>query len=866
MDDNLLRCLSYGRQPTTDDNRARTTTEDGRQPKTNQLLRWLRSQKEEEHKQRSTARNRTKMKRKQIPYQTSTQTLKVGRYPAHTKGINAIVDPNSAKQIKKQGTIANILYLDTNNIVTEKSSGIRAKTEKGKKGGKGVVANGKPQPQGNKDKNGQSTRYQGFETRTTPNTLTDAVKCLTEQQKIAVGSMGLDGMLNLGITYVPTQLASWLLESFDSKECKLVTPSGNAEIKPMDVNFTLGLPMGGRPIIVPQRTKPDCILVKKFREQYGDKSENKIKCRLVSEKIQKSKVADDLFKLNFLVLFYSTIVDSTASGKANQRILNGIEGIDDIRALNWGEFIIDRLRQTKDEWEVNKGSPYTGPMPFLMVLYLDRFQDRLFKFERKFPAIIAINDDVIEKRIKSENKQGGFGKYVTLLERNAPPVIATMLEGLSGMAQEQVEYEERQQESQPKEQKKKMKRAALKKLVFNAVIICSNAVNICSNAVIICNTAVIICNTAVIISMLSLSVAMLSLSVAMLSLSVAMLSLSVAMLSLSVAMLSLSGLLRAQENAMDELVAAIKKYDESYQAALKSPNFKERVKMNHDKIIREMSIYNNSEDYSANKLGTEQGEKSSPTNVTPVTRVMDSEMDKQDYPFNMTSSDFIAKHASIGLTPDEPSVTEDDQNHFQLPKLPLLDINDETDLPPMVLEEAIRVCDEVSEKLLYKTPTPRPAKVKRTRRELAPAPHLKSPFISRVITITVPAKQAYCNLCRWLYDGNAKDCGMLFERGTDAADAKDFKTMNLDEWLSSVIIDLWALMLNDNERLKSSESILRFFASTQVTMHTSKKEWKGKDSRAATFEKVLESELQKFRKVNVHEVTLVSLRIQPFID
>ncbi|KAL9689463.1 hypothetical protein QQ045_009849 [Rhodiola kirilowii] len=253
----------------------------------------------------------------------------------------------------------------TNKKSAAESSDIRGKPEKGKKEGKGVVSNGKPQPQGNKEKYGQNTRYKGFETRTTPNTLTDAVKCLTEQQKVAVGSMGLDGMLNLGITYVPTQFAIWLLESFDSKDCKLVTPSGNAEIKPMDVNFTLGLPMGGRPIIVPQRTKPNHILVKRFREQYGGKSENKIKCRLVSKKIQKSKEADDLFKLNFLVLFYSTIVDSTASGKANQRILNGIDGIDDIRALNWGEFMIDRLRQTEDEWEENKGSPYTGPMPFL---------------------------------------------------------------------------------------------------------------------------------------------------------------------------------------------------------------------------------------------------------------------------------------------------------------------------------------------------------------------------------------------------------------------------------------------------------------------------------------------------------------------
>ncbi|KAL9677348.1 hypothetical protein QQ045_005577 [Rhodiola kirilowii] len=222
-------------------------------------------------------------------------------------------------------------------------------------------------------------------------------------QKVAVGSMGLDGMLNLGITYVPTQFAIWLLEAFDSKACKLVTPRGDAGILPKDVNFTLGLPMGGRPIEVPLRTIHDALLVQIFRRQYGDLMDNKIKCKRVSEKIQKSKEANDLFKLNFLVLFYSTMVDSTKSEKANQRILNAIEGIDDIQALNWGEFMIERLRHTKNEWEINKGSPYTGPMPLLMALYLDRIQDRLVKFERIFPAI---NDDVIDKRIKSEMKQG----------------------------------------------------------------------------------------------------------------------------------------------------------------------------------------------------------------------------------------------------------------------------------------------------------------------------------------------------------------------------------------------------------------------------------------------------------------------------
>ncbi|KAL9685730.1 hypothetical protein QQ045_023181 [Rhodiola kirilowii] len=218
---------------------------------------------------------------------------------------------------------------------------------------------------------GQRTRYEGFETRTTLNILTKAVRTLTNPHKVAVGSMGLNGMLHLGIAKVPTQFAKWLLESFNSKTCKLDTPQGDAELLPKDMNFTLGLPMGGRPIKVPLRTISEAILVQTFRLQYGGPRNNKIKCTEVSEMIQASNEANDAFKLNFLVPFYSTIVDSTKTGKANQIILNAIEGIDDIRALNRGEFMIKKLRHTNGEWETNKGNPYTGPMPLLMCTWID---------------------------------------------------------------------------------------------------------------------------------------------------------------------------------------------------------------------------------------------------------------------------------------------------------------------------------------------------------------------------------------------------------------------------------------------------------------------------------------------------------------
>ncbi|CAM8972583.1 unnamed protein product [Rhodiola kirilowii] len=47
--------------------------------------------------------NQPIVKRKQISYQTSTQTLKVGRYPARTKGINGEVDTSTANHLEKAG-------------------------------------------------------------------------------------------------------------------------------------------------------------------------------------------------------------------------------------------------------------------------------------------------------------------------------------------------------------------------------------------------------------------------------------------------------------------------------------------------------------------------------------------------------------------------------------------------------------------------------------------------------------------------------------------------------------------------------------------------------------------------------------------
>ncbi|CAM8945217.1 unnamed protein product [Rhodiola kirilowii] len=276
---------------------------------------------------------------KDITYHTSTHTFKVGGYASTNKRKEADASGEQSTRSEKAASSKQQLpsidghSANSNDDFVDNTLQI-------------VLSNGVP-----KDQQGipelKKLRYAGFETRTTPKPLTDCVKSLTKDQKLAVASMGLESMLHLRLNKVRADLGEWVLESYDSKTSTLVTDRGDVEIVPKDVHLILGLPLGGRIIKLPGRTNPDTPIVQQFRHQYGGPKDSTVSCQKIVDKIQQSRVADDTFKLNFLVLFFSSMVESTKAGTSNQRILNGIEGTDDICALNWCEYVITCLRDTR---------------------------------------------------------------------------------------------------------------------------------------------------------------------------------------------------------------------------------------------------------------------------------------------------------------------------------------------------------------------------------------------------------------------------------------------------------------------------------------------------------------------------------------
>ncbi|CAM8950120.1 unnamed protein product [Rhodiola kirilowii] len=374
-------------------------------------------------KKNAPDKGRPAKKVKDITYQTSTQTFKVDSYASTLKRKEADAcgeqKTRSEKAASSKQQVPSIDGHSANSGDDFVDNNLQI-----------VLSNGVPKDHQN-ILEPKKLRYAGFETRTTPKPLTDCVKTLTEDQRLVVASMGLEAMLHLKLNKVRADLGEWVLESYDSKTSTLITDRGDVEIVPKDIHFIMGLPLGGRIIKLPGRTNAESPIVQQFRHQYGGPRDSTVSCQKIVDKIKQTGVADDTFKLNFLVLFFSSMVESTKSGTSNQRILNGIEGTDDIRALNWCEYILTCLRDTRDEWEGNKRSPYSGPITFLIALYIDMFEHRLCKIDRQSPAIKGIDDVVIAKRIKYETKQGGFSKGTTLLKRNEPASITQSVEKVS---------------------------------------------------------------------------------------------------------------------------------------------------------------------------------------------------------------------------------------------------------------------------------------------------------------------------------------------------------------------------------------------------------------------------------------------------
>ncbi|GJW57768.1 ulp1 protease family, C-terminal catalytic domain-containing protein [Tanacetum coccineum] len=201
------------------------------------------------------------------------------------------------------------------------------------------------------------------------------IRNLTPEQRVVVRKLGLGSLLELKINRLPSRLAFWLVERFDSNTGVLKVFDKEISITPELIRKTLDLPMGYLDVedtnlwdlATPDPTH------KAWKRQYPEG--RRVSVANVADMIEKSSGdTGSSFILNFVVLFVSTMSNVSSDGNANASFLP---------SLVIDHYIMDHLKKGVKNWkEIEEEKKKINQKIFSSVI----FANTLLK-EPVFPAL-----------------------------------------------------------------------------------------------------------------------------------------------------------------------------------------------------------------------------------------------------------------------------------------------------------------------------------------------------------------------------------------------------------------------------------------------------------------------------------------------
>lgn len=147
-----------------------------------------------------------------------------------------------------------------------------------------------------------------------------------------------------------------------------------------------------------------------WRRQFPGK---RVRISDVMKKVESSDIADFQFKINFLMLFLSTMAECNSCGYCNSGVIDYITEDTDISKVDWSKYVFSCLMRSKYQWkrENNSQTFYSGPITFLTLLYADVTECIKFDVERTRPATCVWNMELLRRRENMELTDGGFGTW-----------------------------------------------------------------------------------------------------------------------------------------------------------------------------------------------------------------------------------------------------------------------------------------------------------------------------------------------------------------------------------------------------------------------------------------------------------------------
>ncbi|WOH11498.1 hypothetical protein DCAR_0830985 [Daucus carota subsp. sativus] len=188
--------------------------------------------------------------------------------------------------------------------------------------------------------------------------------------------------------------------------------SGQIKITEEIVQKTIGLPRGSEKILY-RNAKGAFDL---WGKQFPDVKVCKVTPKMVRGELVSSDKADENFKFNFLVMVYNFFIENNQGRYVLRDMVRFAGDIDNCGKYNWCGLLVDKLKKTHRYWVEAKKRNFTGPLPFLIYLYVSRVVNKeTTRVPLKTPAYYGWSDMLLKERQNYELKNSCFG-YGEILE------------------------------------------------------------------------------------------------------------------------------------------------------------------------------------------------------------------------------------------------------------------------------------------------------------------------------------------------------------------------------------------------------------------------------------------------------------------
>ncbi|PWA77711.1 hypothetical protein CTI12_AA224150 [Artemisia annua] len=216
---------------------------------------------------------------------------------------------------------------------------------------------------------------------------------LSPKQREDVTEMGFGAVLRFSIKDVPTRLGYWLLDNFDEDRCVLNVDGKEISITRETVRDVLGIPMGDVPVEAVNEADFRHPLVVEWKKQF--ESTTRYKHIPVEKQIYTQQAGGWMFKLNFLVLYFTSNGESNKNATVNLRFFNCIQDENDIPGFDWCSYVLQCLVRTKKS--CIRTSHYCGPVIVLLVVYAESLRERSGNADVQMPLVNNWTVDVFNK-------------------------------------------------------------------------------------------------------------------------------------------------------------------------------------------------------------------------------------------------------------------------------------------------------------------------------------------------------------------------------------------------------------------------------------------------------------------------------------